>query len=532
MEEDQEKIEKAKKEEAEKKEKALKEAAEKREDALKEEALKKAAKEEQAKVKTLEKKEAKKEQAVELSKEAVKEGAKGLWQSTKNFFKELLDFREDTDRDATLAAIKGDIPFKGATAWILVCSIFVASVGLNANSTAVVIGAMLISPLMGPILGIGLSVAINDIDTLKKSLINFGVMIGLSLLTAFLFFYTFPLNEETSELLGRVKPDIRDVLIAFFGGLALIIARTKKGTIASVIFGVAIATALMPPLCTAGYGLSQGNFKYFFNAMYLFTINTIFIALATFLVVKILGFPMLKYADSASRKRTGRIAAILAVVVMIPAVYTFIDVLKENKFNTAAKIFVDNELGAMPHADYIKKSGVFTYNANKKGESTLVFNSYGLDEIPESTIALLRNRMSTYGALANCKLIFNQNRFKNLDNLKFMSELRYRDSLDLLTQVEKINFLEDKVRKLSKYEAYQIPFLELSKEVNINYENIERLSYSSVISSNFNKIDTLAVFTAKWKNDTKSEEITKDKDKLYRWLKQKYSLDTLVVKEN
>ncbi|MEZ4792638.1 MAG: DUF389 domain-containing protein [Gelidibacter sp.] len=517
-------------EEVNKNEKASKEAVEKREEALREEALKKAAQIEQEKLKSLEKKEAKKEEAVEQSKEAVKEGAKGLWQSTKKFFHELLDFREDTDRDATLAAIKGDIPFKGATAWILICSIFVASVGLNANSTAVVIGAMLISPLMGPILGIGLSVAINDIDTLKKSLVNFGVMIGLSLMTAFLFFYTFPLNEETSELLGRVKPDIRDVLIAFFGGLALIIARTKRGTIASVIFGVAIATALMPPLCTAGYGLSQGNFKYFFNAMYLFTINTIFIALATFLVIKILGFPMLRYANSASRKRTGRIAAVLAVIVMIPAVYTFIDVLKENKFNTAAKSFVDNELGALPHADYIKKSGVFTYTSNDEEGSTLVFNSFGLDEIPESTIDLLRNRMKSYGALKNSKLIFNQNRFKNLDNLKFMSQLRYRDSLDLLSQSEKISFLEDKVRKLSKYEALQIPFQELSKEVKINYENLESLSYASVISSNFSKIDTVAVFTAKWSNSAKEDEIVKEKDKLYRWLKQKYSLDTLIVK--
>ena len=141
---------------------------------------------------------------------------------------------------------------------------------------------------MGPILGIGLSIAINDIDTLRKSLINLATMLVLSLLTAFLFFYLFPLSQDNSELLGRVKPDIRDVLIAFFGGLALIIARTKKGTVAVVIFGVAIATALMPPLCTAGYGLSQGNFDYFFGAMYLFTINTIFIALATFLVLKIL----------------------------------------------------------------------------------------------------------------------------------------------------------------------------------------------------------------------------------------------------
>jgi len=194
-----------------------------------------------------EQKEQNKDKAVSDSKEAVRKDAKGLWLSMKSFFVELLDFRDDTDRDATIEAIKGDIPFKGATAWILICSVFVASVGLNANSTAVVIGAMLISPLMGPILGIGMSVAINDIDTLRKSLINLATMIVLSLITAFLFFYLFPLSEDTSELLGRTKPDIRDVLIAFFGGLALIIARTKKGTIASVIFGVAIATALMPP---------------------------------------------------------------------------------------------------------------------------------------------------------------------------------------------------------------------------------------------------------------------------------------------
>src|SRR5210317_2285224 len=244
---------------------------------------------------------------VEASKKAVQKDAQGLFQSIKQFLKELLDFRDDTDRDATIQAIKGDISFKGATAWILVCSIFVASIGLNANSTAVVIGAMLISPLMGPILGVGLSIAINDIDTLRRSLINLAIMIVLSLITAFLFFKFFPLSEDTSELLGRTQPDIRDVLIAFFGGLALIIARTKRGTIASVIFGVAIATALMPPLCTAGYGLAKGKWDYFFGAMYLFTINTIFIALATFLVLKLLRFPMIKYANSKKRKRIGNI---------------------------------------------------------------------------------------------------------------------------------------------------------------------------------------------------------------------------------
>lgn len=513
--------------------KASEEAQKAKEEALKEKILKKESQKEKKKQDTIQKEEAEKEKAVEISKEAVKEDARGLWQSIRNFFSELLDFREDTDRDATLAAIKGDIPFKGATAWILICSIFVASVGLNANSTAVVIGAMLISPLMGPILGIGLSVAINDVDTLRKSLINFGVMIVLSLLTAFLFFYSFPLNEETSELLGRVKPDIRDVLIAFFGGLALIIARTKKGTIASVIFGVAIATALMPPLCTAGYGLSQGNFEYFLNAMYLFTINTIFIALATFIVVKILGFPMLKYANSAKRKRIGRIATGIAIIVMIPAVYTFVDVLKKSQFENAAKQFIDNELNPLPHADYIKKNASYKYSGTKGEFSLLEFNSFGLDNIPETTIAILRERLKDkkYAALHNSKLVFNQNRSKNLDYLKTMAELRYRDSLDLLTQAEKILFLEDKVRKLTKYEDLQIPFEELTKEVKINYENVDHLSYSSEISSNFSKIDTMAVFSVQWNTSKiKEDEINKEKDKLYRWLKQKYSLDTLVVK--
>lgn len=470
------------------------------------------------------------DKAVEASKEAVKKDAKGLWVSIKSFFSELLDFREDTDRDATLAAIKGDIPFKGATAWILICSIFVASIGLNANSSAVVIGAMLISPLMGPILGVGLSIAINDIDTLKRSLINLVIMIVLSLTTAFLFFKFFPLSEDTSELLGRVKPDIRDVMIAFFGGLALIIARTKKGTIASVIFGVAIATALMPPLCTAGYGLAKGNFPYFFGAMYLFTINTIFIALATFIVVKILGFPMLKYANSAKRKRTSRIATIVAIIVMIPAMFTFIDVWRQSKFENEAQTFINRELDALPHADFIKSNAVYKYSGVEGTQSILEFNSFGLDQIPESTISVLRSRLKDYPALANTKLEFNQNRSKNLDNLRYMSQLRYRDSLDLLSQNEKIIFLEDKVRKLSKYEALQIPFEELTKEVKINYENIDRLSYSSVISSNFKKLDTISEFTVKWNKDVKEEDIAKEQSKLKRWLKQKYKMDSLVVR--
>ncbi|WP_034043383.1 DUF389 domain-containing protein [Wocania ichthyoenteri] len=470
-----------------------------------------------------------KDKAVEQSKEAVRKDARGLWLSIKTFFSELLDFRDDTDRDATIEAIKGDIPFKGATAWILICSIFVASVGLNANSTAVVIGAMLISPLMGPILGAGMSIAINDIDTLKKSLINLATMIVLSLLTAFLFFKFFPLSEDTSELLGRVQPDIRDVLIAFFGGLALIIARTKRGTIASVIFGVAIATALMPPLCTAGYGLAKGNWEYFLGAMYLFTINTIFIAMATFLVLKLLRFPMLKYANSAKRRRISRFAMMLAIIVMIPAVWTFLNVLSESNFNRDASDFIENELNALPHTDYLKKNAAYKYI--DKENSTIELNTFGLDEIPESTIALLQSSMKDYSALSNSQLIVNQNKSKNLDNFRYMEELRTRDSLDLLSQTQKIEYLENKVKQLSKLERNYIAFEELTKEVKINYETIEQFSYSNVINSNFTKMDTLSVFSVKWIDSlTKEPARIKDKEKLEKWLKLKLNLDTLVVK--
>jgi uncharacterized hydrophobic protein (TIGR00271 family) len=472
--------------------------------------------------------EAKKDAAVQESKKAVQKDAKGLFQNIRKFLNELLDFREDTDRDETIEAIKKDIPFKGATAWILVCSIFVASIGLNANSTAVVIGAMLISPLMGPILGIGLSVAVNDIDTMKKSLINLATMIVLSLLTAYLFFWLFPLSEDTSELLGRVKPDIRDVLIAFFGGSALIIAKTKKGTIASVIFGVAIATALMPPLCTAGYGLAKGNWPYFFGAMYLFVINTIFIALATFIVLKALRFPMLKYANSKKRKRIARIASFLAIIVMVPAVWTFWAVLQESNFNTEAKTFVDTELKGLPQFEYIKKNTSYSYN---DGDSYITFNTYGLEEIPESTIDLLKNRKTTYPALANTRVVFNQSRTEGFDNLKYMEQLRYRDSIDLINQTQKIAYLEEREKKLTKLESKMIPFEQVTNEVKINYEALEKFSYAYEFTSNFQKTDTLSVISVKWnKSKINDRDIIKEEDKLSRWLKAKLQLDTLVVR--
>lgn len=473
---------------------------------------------------------------LEQDKEAIRKEAKGLFQRIRRFAVELLDFRSDTDRETTENAIVADISFKGATAWILICSIFVASIGLNANSTAVVIGAMLISPLMGPILGIGLSIAVNDLDTLRKSLINFGVMVLLSVLTAFLFFWLFPLREESSELLARTKPDIRDVLIAFFGGLALIIARTKKGTIASVIFGVAIATALMPPLCTVGFGLSQaflGNsngLAFAGGAMYLFLINTIFIALATFLVIKLLRFPMRKYANSTRRKRISRVASFIAILMMIPAGITFYSVLKESAFKNDARRFIEKELNELPNASYIKKYATYSYHPEDK--NLIEITSFGGQQIDETVIEVLRGRMNSYGALRNTDLRVNQgDEGDDLENeMRYLAELRSRDSLEISSKEHRIDLLEREVSRLSKLEEDYIPFQDISTEAKINYTDLERISYSNVLISDFQKIDTIKVFETEWKKGMRSSDIQQQKQRLENWLRYKLKLDTLVVR--
>jgi len=464
----------------------------------------------------------------EANSEEVKKDFKGLLGSVRKFTLELLEIRSNTDPAATKESIIADIPFKGHTSWILICSIFIASIGLNANSTAVVIGAMLISPLMGPILGMGMSLAINDIDLLRRSLKNFVVMVVLSVLTAYLFFAFFPLRDESSELLARTKPDIRDVLIAFFGGLALVIARAKKGTIASVIFGVAIATALMPPLCTVGFGLAIGKLSYAFGAMYLFTINTIFIGLATFLVIKYLRFPMVRYANSRRRRFIARIASIVGLAVMLPAGYTFYNALKESRFSADAQQFVNTELDVLPNASYLKRNVNLAYS--REGESRIELFSFGEYQITETTLSLLNSRLKDYSGLKNTVVTVNQSKNSSLDELKYMQAVRERDSLDLLSRSEQISFLQNKVRELTALEKMKIPFNEVVAEAKVNYENLTSIGFAYQIQTNFNTTDTLPIFEVKWKDDIRAKDRTSDHQKLTQWLKVRLQDTTLVVR--
>jgi len=387
---------------------------------------------------------------------------------------------------------------------------------------------MLISPLMGPILGMGMSLAINDIDLLRRSIKNFVVMVVLSVLTAYLFFAFFPLRDESSELLARTKPDIRDVLIAFFGGLALVVARAKKGTIASVIFGVAIATALMPPLCTVGFGIAIRNWDYALGAMYLFTINTIFIGLATFVVIKYLRFPMVRYANSKRRRFIARGVSFVAILIMIPAGIIFYKALLESRFNADAQRFVNVELESLPNASYLKRNVHIDYNPEADSEIELFV--FGDQRIPEESISMLNARLKDYSGLKNTVVLPNYSGNRSLDELRYMQELRERDSLDLLNQTQQITYLQNRVRELTSLEKMSIPFQEVVDEAKINYENLAGLSFAYQIQTDFSKMDTIPVFEVKWKEDFSTSEQEKSLVKLQNWLKIRLKDTTLVVK--
>jgi len=452
--------------------------------------------------------------------ENVRKSFKESYGSLRSYLLHLLDIRSETDRDSTMEAILKDIPFRGHNAWILIFSIIVASVGLNVSSTAVVIGAMLISPLMGPIVGLGFSVAINDLDTLKRSLVNLAVMVVLSVFTAFLYFSVSPLTELTPELAARTSPTILDVLVAIFGGLALIIAKTKKGTIASVIFGVAIATALMPPLCTAGYGLAVWDLGIFGGAMYLFCINTIFIALSTFLVSKVLRFPLVRYANSLRRKRISQLATIIAIVVMLPSIYLFYVLLKESYFEKSAKTFVTEELMVYKDAYLQKNATNIEYHEN--GNSIIEVSFLG-KEIPAEVINLWRSKMKNYENLNTAQLKILQN--KNSDNFnqfQYIKELKTRDSLELIASKKQIQFLSqrlDSIRKSTQKES--IPFTDIVKEIKLNYEKVSDVAFAEMFIVRNDVLDTVPSFRLTWNDEITLADKNTFENRLSNWLAYK-----------
>ena len=462
-------------------------------------------------------------------KEDVQKEFKGFFQSLKEYIPQLLNIKSGTDKEATAKIIREGVSIKGQTAWILVFSILIASIGLNVSSTAVVIGAMLISPLMGPILGIGFSIGVNDVDTLKSSVINFGAMVFLSLLTSFLFFSIPIFKEATPEILARTKPDVRDVLIAMTGGLALIIAISRPKAQFNTVAGVAIATALMPPLCTAGFGLATGQFNYFGGAIFLFTINSIFIALAAFAITKYLRFPMLKYINQAKRKRISRIASLIAVIVMSFSVYQFYLLYLINNYDTKAERFIKqlqeqgvNIIGDPKESiDYESKEiKLYVFGSD--------FNSADRErwEVDMEELGLKDTKLTILQSQDDSRIR------EDIDQIKDM----YMDSNRMLiARDETIREKEIRISKLEKdlrrYYDNEVLFDRVVKEIGINYGGLKKVSFAQELVSDFDKIDTANIISVKWKAMVSKKKRRQDEKKLKEWMEARLNLKYIEIRE-
>ena len=456
----------------------------------------------------------------------IKKNASGLFNALILFIKKLFNITNDVDKNLVVNSIKKDISMRGTTSWILVCSILIASVGLNADSTAVVIGAMLISPLMGPILGLGFSIATNDINTLKNSSSNFIAMVLISVLTAFIFFLVFPIKDQSSELLTRTEFDIRDVLIAFFGGLALIIAKTKKENISTAIFGVAIATALMPPLCTAGFYLAIYEIELAVKAMYLFIINSMYIIVATYLVLKFLQFPLLNYTNSSNRKLTNRILTFISLLILILPIITFVNAINKANFEKQAKSFLNDELVGIANYKYLIES------ANSDFENQeIILNNYGQKPLSDDIISLLKNKLQNYESLEKTTLVFKQQEL-NMNSNSFIRELRLRDSIELVEKTVQVEQLSKEIKELKELSKEKLLFDQIAKEASVIYPDLKQFEIFEKIRTDFNSTKKILVVNVKWDSSLLKTETERLNSSLRKWLEFQFESDDFIIENN
>lgn len=435
----------------------------------------------------------------------------------KKFLNEYLDLRKDKDNEVeTVESIKKGVEFKGANLWILIFAIFMASLGLNVNSTAVIIGAMLISPLMGPIMGIGLAVGLNDFELLKRSLKSFLITTAFSVATATIYFLFTPLNEAQSELLARTSPTIYDVFIALFGGLAGVVALSTKEK-GNVIPGVAIATALMPPLCTAGFGLATGNLIYFLGAFYLYFINSVFISVATFIGVRVMHFEKKAFVDKEREKKVRKYIVLLVILTMCPAIYLTIGIVKSTFFESAANNFINKELN-FENTQVLDRK----ISYEKREIKVVLIGS----EVPDASIALAKDKLKEY-KLEKSTLIIHQgmnNEGMDISSIRAMvMEDFYKNSEQrLLEQQKKISLLE---KNLQEYKEYDRICEQLVPELKVLYPSTKSLSIARTMEMNVDSmhIDTLTLAVMKFDRTLKSAE----KDKISDWLKARLKADRL-----
>lgn len=432
-----------------------------------------------------------------------------LHKQIKDFFVRNFDVRQEKEDELeTIESIKKGIEFKGTNLWVLIFATFVASLGLNTNSTAVIIGAMLISPLMGPIMGFGLGLGIFDFDLIKRSFRNFATATVFSIITSTLFFLISPISEAQSELLARTQPTVYDVLIAFFGGLAGIVASSTKSK-GNVIPGVAIATALMPPLCTAGFGLASGNMYYFFGALYLFFINSVFISLATYLVVRVLKYPKKVFLDKQREKIVSRYVGIIVFFTIVPSIFLSYNLIRSSYFNTRASHFVVEEL-SFPNTQILNK--VITDTSDKREIRVVLIG----ENVPETMIDNARVKLPKYG-LKDVSLVVQQGFGQETDINELKSLLMkdlYKNSEEVLrNQAIQIDSLK---RNLDIYQGYDRLTTELIPEIKVLFPFVQEASLSRTYLMSTDSIKPDMVMLVYLKSKTKVHET--EQKKIKEWL--------------
>ncbi|MFT5602310.1 MAG: putative hydrophobic protein (TIGR00271 family) [Flavobacteriales bacterium] len=457
------------------------------------------------------------------------EDIKNLPKSILNFIKDTVSIKDEIDIPETIEGIEKSIPVRGSTVWILICSIIVASVGLNFNSVAVIVGAMLISPLMGPIRGVGLAMATNDFKTLISGLKNFGVMIIVSLFTAFIYFVITPIKGDTSELLGRVKPQAFDILIAFFGGLAGIIASASnnKSAAITIVPGVAIATALMPPLCTLAYGLSIGNWQYAGGAFYLFLLNSVFICLSTVILLRLLKFPKKDFVNPRTERKVKLIIWVSILLIVIPSIYKTTIIVKESIFESAAQEYVDKVIKS---DETIFFTSEYIYQ-DENGNSVIKIYTNGVD-VSDEIETQWRNQLKSF-ELDKTKLKVLDHK-TDLSGIQSIADVKAelnltKEGLANLSQANK-----DLQNQLEKLESKKVNVKALGMRVKSQFPKIAEISYGkSLNSNNTESIDTLYTFNVVIKDSISELENTTILESLKKALDTEMKIsDPLIKSEN
>ena len=430
--------------------------------------------------------------------------------------REIINIDTHIDTDAAERAIRGNIEFRGPNAWILAVAIIIASVGLNVNSIPVIIGAMLISPLMGPIFGLGLGLGINDIDLMKQAGKNLIIMVSISVVVSFLYFLITPLSlSNPTELLARTRPTIFDVMIALFGGFAGIFeqCRKEKGTVFS---GVAIATALMPPLCTAGYGLATGNVGSFLGALYLFCINCLFITMATYFLVKYFRFKKTEYADQGFGLKTQRITSLLILIFLIPSIWSAVTLVKQNNFEKKAIEFVENHRS-------IGNSIIYDYQIEHQDGSVLKVFLTGetLSEAGRSNLYVYAEEHGINEKQIVIKEYITQTSQHNDEVFKGIYE-RLDSKID---QYE--STIEQLTLELQAAKKDEMPYMQIANEISASYPHIKHVFIGQ---GNHITIDSLTVspcLIVKVKSDTLLSESLLEQFK--KWIKIRLQSENIEI---